>query len=150
MPQSLSRLYVHLIFSTKDRQRAIAREVRQPLHAYLATVFRDQGCNAYRVGGTADHVHIVCALARTVTVSKLVENTKKVSSAWMKEQSPRYQRFYWQRGYGAFSLSPSHRAEVIEYVSDQELHHQKETYQEEFRRFLKAYDIEYDERYVWD
>ena len=150
MPQSLSRIYVHLVFSTKDRQRVIDAQIRESLHAYLATLSRGEGCNAYRVGGTDDHVHFVSALARTVTVSSLVENVKKVSSAWMKEQGEPYRRFYWQRGYGAFSLSPSHLQEVIDYISRQENHHHKETYQDELRRFLTAYGIEYDERYVWD
>lgn len=151
MPQSLGHIILHLVFSTKDRTRFIDNDVAGSLHAYLATVCRDQGCHAYRVGGTADHVHMVTTLSRTETVSKLMENVKKYSSAWMKRQGERkYGAFFWQRGYGAFSVSPSHLDAVIRYVSEQEEHHRKLSFQEEYRHFLEKYGIQYDERYVWD
>ena len=150
MPQSLSHIILHIIFSTKDRIPVIDHEVEKSVHAYLATVCRDQGCHAYRVGGPADHIHIVTTLSRTITVSKLVEHIKKVSSAWMKKQDRKYGKFYWQRGYGAFSVSPTHLDEVLRYVSGQREHHKTISFQDEFRGFLRKYRIEYEEKYVWD
>jgi len=150
MPQSLAHIILHIVFSTKDRLPLIDADMAPRLHAYLATVCRDQGCHAYRVGGVADHVHLATTLSRTLAVAKLVEHVKKVSSVWMKDQGAVYEHFFWQHGYGAFSVSPTHVDDVVGYISGQEEHHRQATFQEEFRRFLERYGIEYDERYVWD
>ena len=150
MPQSLSHILLHITFSTKGRHPLIDTEVEGGLHAYLATVCRNEGCHAYRVGGTDDHVHIVTTLSRTITVAKLLESIKKTTSSWMKTQHRRFQHFYWQRGYGAFSVSPIHLDEVIRYIESQRERHKHVTFQEEFRQLLEKYGIEYDERYVWD
>ena len=120
------------------------------LHAYLATVCRDMKCQAYRVGGVEDHVHILTSLARTITTAKLVEKIKVASSGWIKDLGPEHADFYWQHGYGAFSVCPVHTDDVIKYIEGQAEHHKKVSFQEEFRKFLKRYDIEYDEKYVWD
>ena len=150
MPQSLSRILLHIVFSTKNRKPFLDDEIGNRMHAYLATVCRDCDAEAYRVGGVADHVHIACKLPRTITVSKLLEIIKKESSKWIKKQGDGYQDFYWQGGYGAFSVSPNHLDPLIAYVENQAVHHRKETFQDEFRRLLKKYGIDYDERYVWD
>jgi putative transposase len=150
MPQSLSRIILHIVFSTKNREPFLHDEIGKRMQAYLATVCRDCDAEAYRVGGVADHVHIACKLPRTITVSKLLETTKRESSKWIKKQGDGYKGFYWQGGYGAFSVSPSHLDPLIAYVENQAEHHRKETFQDEFRRLLKKYGIEYDERYVWD
>ena len=150
MAQSLSMVIIHIIFSTKDRVPMIGEALRPRLHAFLAELARARGGNAYRVGGTADHVHIVTTLPRTITQSKLVEDVKRESSKWVKEQGPEHRGFYWQRGYGVFSLSRSHLAAAVEYVEGQEEHHRQKTFQDEFRAFLKRYGVEYDERYVWE
>jgi len=150
MPQSLSRIILHIVFSTKNREPFLHDEIGKRMHAYLATVCRDCDAEAYRVGGIADHVHIACKLPRTITVSKLLETTKKESSKWIKKQGDGYKDFYWQGGYGAFSVSPSHLDPLIAYVENQVEHHREETFQDEFRRLLKKYGIDYDERYVWD
>ena len=150
MAQSLGHIILHIVFSTKGREPLIEESIAPHLHAYLATVCRDIGCHAYRVGGTADHVHLVTTLSRTLSTSKLIEHAKKVSSAWMKQQDPKYGSFYWQRGYGSFSVSPTHLDDVIRYVGNQPDHHAKLTFQDELLGFLKKYGIEYDERYVWD
>ncbi len=150
MPQSLSRIILHIVFSTKNREPFLKDEIGKRMHAYLATVCRDCDAEAYRVGGVADHVHLACKLPRTITVSKLLETTKKESSKWIKKQGDGYKNFYWQGGYGAFSVSPSHLDPLIAYVENQAEHHRKETFQDEFRRLLKKYGIDYDERYVWD
>lgn len=107
MPQSLSKVIIHVIFSTKDREPGLDREVRPRMHAYLATICRDLGGEAYRVGGVADHVHIVTTLPRTLSQADLIEKVKKSSSKWIKALAPKHRGFYWQRGYGAFSVSPS-------------------------------------------
>ena len=150
MPQSLSRILLHIVFSTKNRKPFLDDEIGNRMHAYLATVCRDCDAEAYRVGGVDDHVHIACKLPRTITVSKLLEIIKKESSKWIKKQGDGYQDFYWQGGYGAFSVSPNHLDPLIAYVENQAAHHSKETFQDEFRRLLKKYGIDYDERYVWD
>jgi REP element-mobilizing transposase RayT len=150
MPQSLSLVIVHVIFSTKDRHPFIAPDTRPKLHAYLATVARNIGCEAYRVGGVADHVHLAIRLSRTVTLADLVQELKKASSKWVKTQSPGLAAFAWQRGYGCFSVGPSDLEPLRAYIDDQENHHRTRTFQEEFRMFLKKYGMEYDEAYVWD
>ena len=150
MPQSLSLIIIHVIFSTKERRPFLDADTRSGLHAYLATVGRNAGCEAYRVGGVADHVHLAIRLARTITVANLVETLKTSSSKWVKTRSPDLARFSWQRGYGCFSVGPSDLEALRVYIDDQEKHHRTRTFQDEFRMFLKKYDIEYDEAYVWD
>ena len=150
MPQSLSLVILHLVFSTKDRQPLIGPSARAELHAYLAEVARNMGCECFRVGGMADHVHFAIRLARTVTVAQLVEDLKTSSSRWMKGRSPDLYAFAWQRGYGAFSVGPGDQQALLNYIENQEEHHCIRTFQEEFRGFLDKYKIKYDERYVWD
>jgi REP element-mobilizing transposase RayT len=150
MPQSLSFVLVHIIFSTKDRKPVLDTSVRSALYAYLATVARNAGCECYRVGGVADHVHLAVRLARTASIAKLVEDLKSSSSKWLKVQSPDLSKFAWQRGYGAFSVGPADLEALIQYIEGQEAHHRKVTFQDEFRAFLKKYGVECDERYMWD
>lgn len=150
MPQSLSFLLIHLVFSTKDRAPLLDASVRPALHAYLATVARNADCECYRVGGVADHVHLAVRLSRTVTIAKLIEQLKTSSSKWLKSQSPVLAEFAWQRGYGAFSVGPSDLDALRHYIDTQEEHHQTRTFQQEYRAFLMKYGIEFDEKYVWD
>ena len=150
MPQSFASIIVQIVFSTKDRAPWIDVSVRPALHAYIATVCREVTGVVYAVGGVADHIHIACALPRTVTVADIVEKVKVTSSAWIKDRDPKYADFYWQRGYGAFSVGASGKAALIAYVENQEEHHRTRTFQEEYRALLSKYGIEWDERYVWD
>ncbi len=150
MPQSLALVVVHVIFSTKDREPCLASDVRPRLHAYLATVARNAEWECHRVGGVADHVHLAIGLARTVTIAGLVEDLKTSSSKWLKTQSPGLAGFAWQRGYGAFSVSPKDVAALCDYIDTQEEHHRTRTFQEEYRAFLEKYGVAFDERYVWD
>ena len=117
---------------------------------YVATICRDLGAELVRVGGVADHVHIVTTLPRTVTQAQLIERIKKTSSKWIKALDARYRGFFWQRGYGAFSVSPSELDAVLHYVETQEEHHRTRTFQEEYRELLHRHGVEFDERYVWD
>jgi REP element-mobilizing transposase RayT len=150
MPQSLSRVIVHLVFSTKDRRPFLGADVRGPLHAYLATVVRTSGCDCFRVGGVADHVHLAVGLTRTISVADLVQELKTSSSGWLKTQSTDLRGFAWQRGYGAFSVGPGDLDAVIDYIDRQEEHHRAKSFEMEYLAFLEKYGIEHDERYVWD
>jgi putative transposase len=150
MPQSLSLVIIHVIFSTKERQPFLDTDTRPNLHAYLATVARNTGCECYRVGGVADHLHIAIRLSRTLTIAGLVENLKTSTSKWLKTQAPRLSSFSWQRGYGCFSVGPADLNSLCAYIDQQEEHHQTRTFQDEFRIFLKKYGVEHNEAYVWD
>jgi REP element-mobilizing transposase RayT len=150
MPQSLSYLLVHLIFSTKDRNPLLGPSIRSDVHAYLASTIRNWDCECYRVGGVADHVHLAIRLSRTKSVAELVEEIKTSSSRWIKTRDSNLANFSWQRGYGIFSVGPTDLELLCQYIDTQETHHQKKTFQEEYVMFLKKYGIEYDERYVWD
>jgi REP element-mobilizing transposase RayT len=150
MPQSLSLVIIHVTFSTKDRVPCLGSSVRPDLHAYLSTVARNAGCECYRAGGVADHVHLGLRLARTLTVAGLIEELKTSSSKWLKSQHDSLKTFAWQRGYGAFSVGPSALPAVVKYIDDQEEHHRTRTFQEEYRALLTKYGIEFDERYLWD
>jgi putative transposase len=149
MSQSLSRILLHLIFSTKSRiPYFLDPAIRNDLHDYLAATANHLGCPAIRVGGVADHVHLVCSLGRTLSVATLIAKLKVSSHVVVRERhlSP----FSWQNGYAAFSVSESTLEAVTQYVSDQERHHKTVTFQEEYRAFLKRHNVTFDERYVWD
>jgi len=146
----LAFVLVHVIFSTKDRLPVLDEDIRERLHAYLATVVRNAGSECYRVGGVADHVHLAVRLHPAGKVSELVAEVKTSSSKWLKEQSPKLAKFAWQRGYGAFSVGPSDLNALMHYIDTQETHHKKHTFQDELRAFLKKYGIDGDETYLWD
>jgi len=150
MPQSLSKVILHVIFSTKSREPWLNEDVRPRVHAYPATVCRDLGADLVQVGGAADHVHIVTTLPRTVSQAELIEQIKKTSSKWIKALDARYRGFFWQRGYGAFSVSPSQLDAVFRYIESQQEHHRTRRFQEEYRELLRRHDVAFDERYVWD
>ena len=150
MPQSLSSILIHLVFSTKHREPLIAPPVEPELHAYLATVFRECHSPALSVNGTSNHVHILFALSRTVPVADIVEEVKKRSSKWIKTKGVELRNFQWQSGYGAFSIGQSNVAALKKYIAGQKEHHRHKTFEEEYREFLEKYQLAYDERYVWD
>jgi putative transposase len=150
MPQSLSLVIIHVVFSTKGRHPFLDPEMRPRLHAYLGAVARNIECEAFRVGGVADHVHLAIRLARTITIAALVQELKTASSKWLKAQSPALVDFAWQRGYGCFSVGPSDLDALTAYIDDQESHHRSRTFQDELRRLLTKYGVEFDEAYLWD
>ena len=151
MPQSLDKIYLHLVFSTKNREAWLSPELRTDLHAYLGGVCNGRNIPPVRIGGVADHVHLLARFPRTVTVAAWVEEVKTTSSKWIKPRlGNNRNQFAWQRGYGVFSISPSHVDPLIHYIDNQEAHHRKETFQDEMRRFFKKYEVEFDEKYVWD
>lgn len=150
MPQSLSFVLVHLVFSTKNRDPFIRPEDEPRLYSYLGGIARDCRSPAYTVGGTEDHVHLLCNLSRTLTVANLLEELKSRSSKWVKTLAGSYNDFHWQHGYGAFSIGHSQENVLRAYIAAQKEHHRKRTFQDEFRELLDKYEVDYDERYVWD
>jgi putative transposase len=150
MPQSLSRVILHIIFSTKNREPWLDANVRPRMHAYLATICRNLGADFVQSGGVADHVHIVTTLPRTVSQAQLIEQIKKASSKWIKTLDARYRGFFWQSGYGAFSVSPSQLEIVLQYIKTQPEHHRTRTFQDEYRELLRRHGVDFDEQYVWD
>ena len=150
MPQSLSKVYVHIIFSTKNRQNLIDDRIENLLYEYLGGICKGLECNPVKVGGHKNHVHLLCLLSRKVSQMKLLEEIKKQSSKWIKTKSQAYSNFYWQDGYGIFSINPTETDTVIDYIQLQQEHHKHKSFQDEFIAFLKNYQVEYDEHYLWD
>jgi putative transposase len=150
MGQSLVKNYLHIVFSTKHRQALIHPPFEGELHSYLGGICNELGSPPIKIGGYTDHIHILCMLSKKITLIKLLEEVKSHSSKWMKTKDERLANFYWQDGYGAFSVNPKQVDSVIDYIANQHQHHCKKTFQDEYRGFLKQYKVEYDERYVWD
>jgi REP element-mobilizing transposase RayT len=151
MPQSLSAVYLHLVFSTKDRQPLLRDPaLRSETHAYLGGVSKQLDCLPVIIGGVEDHVHILARHARTISQADWVKELKRVSSIWIKERDPSLRDFAWQSGYGVFSVSTSNLETVERYIANQEEHHRKTTFQDEYRAFLRRHGITWDEQYVWD
>jgi REP element-mobilizing transposase RayT len=150
MGQSLVKNYLHIVFSTKHRQEIIYPPVEEELHAYLGGICKNLECPPIIVGGYTDHIHILCMLSKKIALMKLLEEIKSHSSKWMKTKDQALENFYWQDGYGAFSVTPAEVDTVINYIANQKEHHRKKSFQEEYRVFLKKYNVDYDERYVWE
>ena len=150
MPQSLSSTLIHLIFSTKHREPFITTQIETELHPYMASVFRGLKSPTLALDGTQDHIHALFSLSRVITIAALVEEVKTESSKWIKTKGVEFINFHWQKGYGAFSIGQTQVEDVKRYIRSQKEHHRRVTFQDEYRKFLKRYGIEYDERYVWD
>ncbi|MEK6279859.1 MAG: IS200/IS605 family transposase [Acidobacteriota bacterium] len=151
MSQSLSKIWTHLVFSTKERYPFLVDQtVRHDMHAYMATTLKANNCPTLLVGGVSDHVHALFILSKNHSIASIVWAIKRASSKWVKGQGSNLRKFHWQEGYGAFSVSQSHVEQVQKYILNQEKHHRRKTFKDEFREFLKKYEIDYDERYVWD
>jgi putative transposase len=150
MPQSLSNLLVHLVFSTKHRSPCLTPEVSAELFPYLTGILRNCGCITIQTGGVEDHIHLLFKLSRTLPIAQAVEKLKTSSSKWIKGKWADLTDFGWQGGYGAFSFSPREMDVMVRYVRSQEEHHRKTSFQEEFRKLLQEHGIEFDEKYVWD
>jgi REP element-mobilizing transposase RayT len=148
MGQSLARNFVHIVFSTKYRQELIYSPVEEELHAYLGGICKRLECTPIIVGGYTDHIHILCLLSKKIALMKLVEEVKSHSSKWIKSKGEGYENFYWQDGYGAFSVNPAEIEVVERYIKNQKNHHEKKSFQTEYRTFLKKYEVEFDEKYV--
>lgn len=150
MAQSLAGVFVHLVFSTKNRQPIIREAIRSELHAYCATVLKNLGCGAVIVNSVDDHVHILALLGKQVSLSELVGKVKTASSAWIKRRDAELAAFAWQSGYAAFSVSPGDVASVKRYVASQQEHHGKIDFKTELRDLLAEAGVSFDERFLWD
>ncbi|MDX6447527.1 MAG: REP-associated tyrosine transposase [Blastocatellia bacterium] len=150
MPQSLSAVYIHLVFSTKERRPFLHDEtIRNSLHLYMGGISKRLRCAPIITGGVADHVHLLARLGRTLTQAEWVKELKRVSNLWLKEKYS-IQDFAWQGGYADFSVSASNLEKVKKYITNQEFHHRKMNFQDELRTLLRHHDVDWDERYVWD
>jgi len=150
MPQSLSAVYIHLIFSTKERFPYLRdEELHRDLHAYLGEVSKRLDCPPIRVGGVEDHVHILSRFGRTITQAEWIKELKRVSDIWLKTEGG-LRHFQWQAGYADFSVSASNLERVKRYIENQKQHHRRMGYQDEVRKFLRKHSMEWDERYIWD
>ena len=149
MSQTLVKNLLHIIFSTKNRLPLITPDMEPQLFKYMTGIVRNLDCDLLTINGTADHVHLLINLSKNIALATFMENLKKDSSKQIKTQSPAFHSFYWQEGYGAFSVGESQAPAVKKYIANQKSHHQRKSFQDEFRAFLKKYDVPYDERYVW-
>ena len=147
MPQSLVKLLAHVVFSTKNRVDLIDSQIEDRLFGYIHGIIENNKSKLILAGGTSNHIHLLISLAKTVDISKLIGDVKRESSLWMKQHQ---KNFYWQEGYGAFSIGQSQVPSVTKYIANQKQHHAKQEFKEEFRELLKKYEVDYDERFVWD
>lgn len=150
MGQSLVKNYVHIVFSTKHRQPFIKREFEDELFAYLGGTCNELACHVIIVGGYKDHVHILCRLSQKIALMTLIQKIKANSSKWMKSRDDSLKNFFWQNGYGAFSVSPDRVDKIKRYIEYQFEHHTNKNFKEEYRGILEKYKVHYDEAYVWD
>jgi putative transposase len=149
MPQSLVKILVHIVFSTKHRADLITPEIEKRLYAYISGIIEKNGAKLITANGTTNHSHFLVSLGRN-DVGVLIGDVKRDSSHWIKKQSPKYANFYWQKGYGAFSIGQSQVDNVCRYIADQKEHHKKQIFEDEFRELCRRYGVEIDERYCWD
>ena len=149
MPQSLVKILVHMVWSTKDRVRMIPPDFEAQLYGYTSGIITNNGGRMLIAGGDADHIHILASIGR-IDIAELIGDIKRDSSGWIKQQDERFARFYWQRGYGAFSVGQSQVEAVTNYIRDQKEHHKTQSYQDEFRTLCAKYEVEIDERFCWD
>jgi putative transposase len=147
MSRTFTNLLTHVVFSTKDRAPSIVREVKLELHAYLGGLTRELKGKAYGINGTSDHVHMLISLPANVSISEAMRFIKSNSSGWVNDKWRK--AFAWQLGYGAFSVSKSNMPAVLKYIAQQEAHHRRISFKDEFVDFLRKHEIEYDERYIW-
>jgi putative transposase len=150
MAQSLVKNYVHIIFSTKYRNDFIDENIEKELYAYISALCKKLESPVLQIGGTDNHIHILCLLSRKVALMKMIQEIKAVSSKWIKTKGKKYENFFWQDGYGAFSVSPNSVFTVKEYIKNQREHHKAFDFQKEMISYYDKYKIEYNEKYIWD
>lgn len=150
MPQSLVKNYVHIVFSTKHRNDFIDVEIEDELFKYIASICKDFESTALQIGGTDNHIHILCLLSRKIALMKLVQEVKAHSSKWIKKKGSKYEHFFWQDGYGAFSVCKNNLEHIKKYIRNQREHHKEIDFKNEFVKILIHNKAEYDEKYLWD
>ena len=150
MPQSLAKVYLHVVFSTKNRAPLLAHDWRPELFQVLGGATNNLGCQLLIVGGVTDHVHLLFVLGRTIAIADAVGKIKSTSSLWVNQTCGLAAPFHWQGGYAAFSVSQSNVEAVRAYIRGQPEHHRVQSFQDELREWLRRYQVEWDEQYVWD
>ncbi len=150
MSQSLVKNYIHIIYSTKNREQFLSPSIQPELFNYLGGICNNLECFPVQIGGFNDHVHILCLLSKKIALVKLIEELKSHSSKWIKTKDQLFASFYWQAGYGTFSVNPSEIEIAKKYIEMQHEHHASKSFQDEYRAFLNKYNIKFDERYIWD
>ena len=150
MSQSLTQLYLHIVFSTKNHVPFLKPFIRKELYNYFGGILNNVECSPIKIGGIDDHVHILCHLSKKMTTIKLLEEIKKSSSKWIKSKGEEFEKFHWQDGYGAFTVSPSGVDNISLYIDNQEEHHSHKRFKDEYIALLKINNTNYDERYLWD
>jgi putative transposase len=149
MGQSLSKLYVHIVFHIKSNRVKIRKQEQESLYAYMGSVIKSNDSIPILINGVEDHVHILCVMSKNIALAKLVEEIKRHSSRWIKTLDPYYKDFAWQGGYAGFSVSQSIHDRTKQYIANQEEHHKKKSFKEEITALLKEYGLEYDDKYFW-
>ena len=149
MAQTLSKIYLHIVFSTKNRKNLIDKDIEMQLYAYISELSKEINCNVLAIGGTENHLHVLSTISRNISVSDYVKKIKSGSSGWIKSQSIKYNSFYWQNGYGVFSVSESMLERTKNYIFNQKSHHRKISFKDEYLRLLDKHQIGYDENYLW-
>ncbi len=150
MAQSLAKVYVHTVFSTKKRYPFIKPEIENELYSYIGGIITNLGGIPFQINGIPDHIHVFSTLPKTVSIAKFLEEIKRSSSKWIKTKGEEYKKFAWQNGYAAFSVSSSVKSKVEQYIANQKQHHQQLTFKEELIQFLKKYDVDYNKEYLFD
>lgn len=150
MPQSICKMLAHIVFSTKNRAELIHPEIETGLFGYIHGIIENNKANLIIANGTSDHIHLLVSLPKKIDISDLIGDIKRDSSVWIKNQDSQFSNFYWQRGYGAFSVGQTEVEIVKKYIANQKSHHKKRDFKAEYRGFLNKYSVEFDEQYVWD
>lgn len=149
MSQSISKLYVHIIYHIKNHLCYIRKEDETELYAYIGGLIKISKSIPILINGTEDHIHILCIMSRNISLAKLLEDIKAISSKWIKTKGNHYRYFEWQGGYAGYSVSQS-RVEIVKgYIENQKEHHKKQTFKEEYIQFLKENKVEYNDKYLW-
>ena len=150
MGQSLTKIYVHIVFHVKNNKLLIREKEMDELYAYMGAIIKDYDSIPIVINGVGNHVHILCVQSKNIALAKLVERIKSGSSKWIKTKDEYYRSFKWQGGYGAFSVSQSIHDVTKRYIENQKAHHAKGSFKDEYLELLKKYKVEYNEKYLWD
>lgn len=149
MSGTFTKLYYHLVFSTKGRENHLTKNIQEELYRYIAGIIKGEEGFVISIGGMEDHIHILCTIPAKTSVSNMLKQIKGNSSSWFHERFPNTSFFKWQSGFGAFSVSQSQIDKVKEYIQNQKGHHERFDFKDEFRNLLKRHGIQFDEKYIW-
>jgi REP element-mobilizing transposase RayT len=146
MAHAFGEILVHVVFSTKQRQRWLDDQINLELYPYIVKILNNHNCRVLQIGGIDNHIHILCDILKTLPIAKLIEEIKSSSSKWIKTKGQKYQEFSWQQGYGAFTVSPCQKNLLCNYISKQKQHHKAIGFENEFRELLQENQVNFDER----